>query len=112
MDNKNQGRSKLIGITQEMIFPGVVKQRHLVASPTQKGDTYYGGGNSFVNLPIGTSYQLLAVVEGVPAWITFPQTGTSRPTSGRFTGDQYFDTASFILSIWTGSVWKASAAFT
>lgn len=58
-------------ITQDAILPGSIKQRHLVPSPTQKGDMYYGkDGNAFSNLPIGTNGQQLTVSSGVPAWTT------------------------------------------
>ena len=69
-------------ITQESIAPAAIKQRHLVPSPTQKGDIYYGkDGNSFANLPIGRSNQYLTVTGGVPAW----QTGTTGPSGPMFT---------------------------
>lgn len=98
-------------ITQENISPSAIKQRHLVSSPSQKGMIYYGkDGNSFSALSIGTTGQILTVVAGVPAWSSFPRTGVaaSRPSSGRFTGDMYFSTDTFVLSAWTGSAWKTT----
>lgn len=55
--------------TQQDMAPGAVKQRHLVPSPTQPGDLYYGkDGNSFTNLSAGTSGQVLTISNGVPSW--------------------------------------------
>lgn len=85
-------------ITQHQIISGTIKPRHLVASATvANGDTFYSNGTSFVKLSPGSSYQEKRIVSGVPAWITFPQTGVaaSRPSSGRFAGDQYFATDTF-----------------
>lgn len=55
-------------ISQQNIAPGAIKQRHLVPSPTQKGDMYYGQNGGFANLPIGMANQVLKVIGGVPVW--------------------------------------------
>lgn len=55
-------------ISQQNIAPGAIKQRHLVPSPTQKGDMYYGSNGGFANLPVGTSGQVLTILNGVPVW--------------------------------------------
>lgn len=97
-------------ITQESIGQGAIKQRHLVPSPTRKGDLYYGkDGNSFANLPIGKVGQVLTVSGGVPIWQYLLTTGVAanRPTTGAFTGAQYFATDTFALSVWTGAAWKS-----
>lgn len=95
-------------LTQESIAPGAIKQRHLVASPTQKGDMYYGlDGNSFANLkigangavlyannsipvwlPIGSSSQVLTVTGGLPVWVTPAASGNTVTllTNSTFTG--------------------------
>lgn len=91
---------------------GSVKQRHLVPSPTQPAMMYYGlDGNSFQGLTIGTSGQILMVVNGFPAWVNLaPPSGlaASRPTAGTFVGQQYFASDSGVLSIWNGSTWLES----
>lgn len=68
MDNKDLKAASVI--TQDSILPSTIKQRHLVASPTQVGDLYYGLGGNFGNLKIGTVNQILTVVNGIPAWKT------------------------------------------
>lgn len=93
------------------IAPGGVFQYHLVVVPTQKGDLYYGNdGIRFTQLKIGTTGQQLMVIGGVPAWASFPQTGTgaNRPTSGRFTGDQYYATDTKVFSVWDGAAWRTT----
>lgn len=65
--NNSNGR-----VGQADIIPGSIKQRHMVPSPSQPGDLYYGlDGNSFTNVPIGASGQFLTVVNGVPDWKTY-----------------------------------------
>jgi hypothetical protein len=100
----------LPSIRQEMILPGVIKQRHLVSSPTQVGDMYYGNGNSFLNLPAGIAGQVLTISGGVPVWSYLLTTGlaASRPTAGSFAGQQFFSIDTFVLSIWTGAAWKTT----
>lgn len=108
--NKTKGQAQIgIPLGQMDILPGEVKQRHLVPNPVRSGDVYYGDNGNFKSVAIGTAYQILMVVNKVPTWVTFPQTGvhTSRPTSGRFVGDQYYAIDNFVLSIWNGAVWKS-----
>ena len=64
-------------ISQQNIAPGAIKQRHLVPSPTQKGDMYYGQNGGFANLPIGIIGQVLTIVGGVPTWGNVVLYGTS-----------------------------------
>lgn len=50
---------------------GMITPLMLAATPTvANGDTYYSNGTTFVRLPIGTSNQVLAAINGVPAWQT------------------------------------------
>lgn len=56
-------------ISQQNIAPGAIKQRHLVPSPTQKGDMYYGQNGGFANLPVGTNGALLNVASNIPTWL-------------------------------------------
>jgi len=107
MANDNQRIGIQIG--QMDIIPGEIKQRHLVPGNIQTGQIYYGlyGGN-FTVLDIGQPGQVLMVVNGQPSWQNFPPTGTSRPTSGRFIGDQYFNTSTGVFSIWTGAAWLST----
>ena len=98
-------------ITSEMLAPGIVKARHLYAYNPATGDIYYNqNGSRLSNLSIGDSGQILMVVDGLPSWQVFPQTGVAanRPTNGRFTGDQFFATDTFALSVYTGSAWKST----
>jgi hypothetical protein len=110
-DTQNtQQQSQLV--TQQMILPGTIKQRHLVGNPTQVGDMYYGlDGNSFANLPIGSEAAVLSVASGVPVWqaYRFP-TGlaASRPSSGTVAGQMFFATDTFVLSVWSGAAWKTT----
>lgn len=107
MDNKQT----IALITAPQILPGAIKQLHLSPNIPRKGDIYYGrDGANFINLGIGTTGQQLMVINGLPSWQSFPRTGVaaSRPTSGRFTGDQYFATDTFALSVWTGALWKST----
>lgn len=98
-------------ITQESIAPAAIKQRHLVAAPTRRGDIYFGSdGNAFANLPVGLTGQVLTVLDGVPSWEYLLTTGlaASRPSSGTFVGQQYFATDTHVLSIWDGSTWRTT----
>lgn len=56
MDNQNDPTQNtgnitdggvIIRATQDMILPGVIKPRHLVASPQNPGDLYYSDGTNF-----------------------------------------------------------------
>lgn len=57
-------------INQDQIVPGLIKQRHLAATPViANGDLYYGdGNNNFIRIPIGTTNQTLKVINGIPTW--------------------------------------------
>lgn len=80
MDDKETDQS--IIITQESIVPGSIKQRHLVPSPTQVGDLYYGrDGNSFGRIGVGTTGQVLTVSGGEPAWQSLPAPPSSPLTT-------------------------------
>lgn len=71
-ESQQRNQETSLFITQENIAPGSLKQRHMVSSPTQIGDMYFGrDGNSFGNLPIGTTGQLLTVDSGLPVWQTY-----------------------------------------
>lgn len=102
-------------VLSQNLAPNAVNQQHLLASPVAKGDIYYGrDGVHFARVGIGLTGQVLTVSNGVPVWQYLLTTGVaaSRPTSGAFTGAQYFSTDTFILSVWTGSVWKSTVALT
>lgn len=110
-NNKSSQQNFFPLIFQQNIAPGVIKQQHLLPSPTRAGDLYYGkDGVNFSNLKIGSTGQILMVIAGVPAWVSFPQTGiaTARPTSGRFTGDQWYSTDTKVFSLWDGSTWRTT----
>lgn len=102
-------------ILSQNIAPGAINQQHLLSSPVAKGDLYYGrDGVHFARLAIGSTGQVLTVSAGVPIWKFLLTTGVaaSRPTSGSFTGAQYFSTDTHILSIWNGAAWFSTAALT
>lgn len=110
MQDQSTSRQPFVA-TQANIGAAAVKQRHLVAQPTQPGDMYCGlDGNSFSNIPIGTSGQVLMVVSGFPAWVSLLTTGVAanRPSSGTFTGQMYLSTDTDVLSVWNGSAWKTT----
>jgi len=111
MDPKqNQGQGLILTIGQESILPSAIKPRHLLSSPVIDGDLYYSANGSFARIPVGKTGQQLIVIGGVPTWGNFPLSGlaANRPTSGRFTGDQYLNTDTPSLSVWTGSAWKST----
>ena len=111
--NKNQSfkNQQLPLVTQELIAPAAIKQQHLVANPVRTGDLYYGlyGGN-FTGLAVGTTGQVLMVIGGFPSWQSFPETGlaAAKPTSGRFTGDQYYSTDTKVFNVWDGAAWRTT----
>lgn len=102
-------------VMSQNIAPGAINQQHLLASPVAKSDLYYGrDGVHFARLAIGLIGQVLTVSNGVPAWQYLMTTGVAanRPTSGSFTGAQYFSTDTHILSIWNGAAWFSTVALT
>lgn len=66
----NQGGGLRIQLSQADIPTGTIKPRHLAKSLTlEKGALYYVDENGeFTKLAIGTTGQVLTVVDGVPAW--------------------------------------------
>lgn len=81
MDKENLGFSIQVG--QSDILPGSIKQRHLVPSVVRKGDLYFGlNGGNFSSIEIGATGQILAVEDGLPAWVN--ATGPSGPAGPSF----------------------------
>jgi hypothetical protein len=93
------------------LAPGSVVQQHLVPNPSSKGDIYFGlDGVRFARIAIGKIGQVLTVASGVPAWSYLLTTGiaSARPTTGAFTGAQFFATDTKVLSIWDGATWRTT----
>lgn len=62
-----------VAITQDSILPGSIKQRHLSAAPTKKGDIYYGkDGNSLTPLALGTAGYVITATATGPAYQAIP----------------------------------------
>lgn len=56
-------------VAQMDILTAGIKQSHLVTGEKADGDLYYGdGANNFTRLPIGSTGQLLTVVNGTPVY--------------------------------------------
>src|SRR5258708_850196 len=113
-DNQNNQTENTIDkptlVTSSQIKPGVIFPRHLVV-PTNphNGDLFYSDGTKFVRLSPGSNGQVLKLASGVPSWSSGISTGiaSARPTSGTFSGQSFFSTDTFTLSIWTGISWKS-----
>ncbi len=81
--NQTPNKKSTPFITQESIAPAAIKQRHLVASPTQVGDMYYGkDGNSFANLSIGANGSVLYSTGSAPVWLTIGSSSQVLTVSG------------------------------
>jgi hypothetical protein len=68
-NNQGQGGGNTI-ITGQMILAGAIGQRHLTVTPINDGALYFGHQGGFDTLAIGTSAQVLTVVNDKPSWAT------------------------------------------
>lgn len=106
-------------ITQEMIIPNSVKQRHIGEGPIfirsgliknrpTTGESNIGNSSAIY---YATDQHTINVWNS-KTWDVYQQIQTgiasARPTSGSYAGQQFYATDTFAFSIWNGTVWKST----
>lgn len=66
----DQLKATQLQIYQNMIIPGQIKPRHLVAGDNPPGTLYTSNGTDFTQLAPGTNGQVLTIAAGLPSYAT------------------------------------------